>query len=1076
MVVGQTSSRAQGSSPSSSRSLQEAFLRYDPKERRRGASEPAIEEARPMLGNQYFSMDHLALWKPSLLASLGEVCHRAVYVNEYHALLCSRRLVLVSSKGRYIIFPPFCDTLKDAYAERLSETCTLVLAAVASGVHVALVQDSDSQKAYTLQSVFCPIASPAACIHPLGANLYALCCENCSVETLAVTLDGAHSLRPGLRANLFTSRHGWVQAAYDYLSPRRYVHSLFDRHSGYLLILSTRNLSLWMYSGEACFRLECTAALPREAVVAIAPPLQDERRETEVAVLITSGGGRVPVHLRSTADTRGSSQWLSVGESRGLPSGVTNTVVSLVCACDSSLLLADQHTSSLLLVTRCEPFCEAPHSSTTHVVTQHFLGKTICGVGVEKSVSDGGSFLTFLVYCVDSTIVRLGRMPRGQLLQRHFSASIADGIAALSALEPQARVDLLMDAALSGLSISYLSQFLDPLLHPSMATAHTVRLSDGARGIIRHTMRGLSQLSRLCSSLPYWRLTEELAQSRSRLEKSYAIATEVLNRGGWLDCPTRQRLEWDDDVLVRADGKLTDASAVDAQAELLQLLLSSVSHATTIAWLYDLLLKAGATYRLPSRLEDLLWKSDPVAVQVSLCMDLLARHKKDITDKLLQKEHVLPHRCRLAATLLSLVLEKSLEPVMTYTRRHIVDLVQYDLLSYTTDLLESNFPTSQPRICLLLYRYPHDHSVSADILSMAEAISSTSDLYSTLVTVLGDAACDDELSSVLLDWMERHTLADYRILTFAKVVVDMGLCVDPAHTLTGRFFSTVKQQANGNAQQAAQRFAELARSDLSVPLEGRLLAIEHAIATAPSDGNRLIQFLLLLQQQLASLIAEHLAVGKDLVFARGAVEADLQALREHYFNENSLFELAGRYKVLGGCSIQLDLLKIHADSAELQITNALTGVLTFLKAVGLSAPQAVQRVLQEYLGTFQAPLPLFPFVEFLAFDGRPPAQAMEELEKAGVPLPTIFDTFMSLLDGHHNPLFQIGSTVLALGQLVTKISPTVQHIYAAHLRECSRSMLAGEQRTIELSEEDVCIIKQVGDDMRKLSQRSQAAF
>ncbi|KAG5464951.1 hypothetical protein LSCM4_00399 [Leishmania orientalis] len=1076
MVVGQPLSSAQGSSPSLSTSLQEAFLRYDPKECRRGANGPAVEEARPMLENRYFSMDHLALWKPSLLASLGEACHRAVYVNEYHALLCSRRLVLVNSKGRYIVFPPFCDTLNDAYAERVSEACTLVLAAVASGVHVALVQDSGSQKAYTLQSVFCPTASSAACIHRLGENLYALCCENCSVESLVVTVDEAHSLHPRLHANVMPSRVGWAQAAYDYLSPRKYVHSFFDRHSGYLLMLSSRNVSLWMYSDEAYFRLECSAALPREAVLAIVPPLQDEYGEAEVAVLITSSGGRVPVHLRTTVDKRGSSRLLSVGELRGLPSGVTSTVVSLACACDSSLLLADQLTSSLLLLTRCEPFCEAPHSSATHVVTQHFLGKPICGVGVEKSVSDGGSFLTFLVYCKDSTIVRLGRMPRGQLLERQFATSVTGGVAALSALEPQARVDLLMDAVLSGLPIPYLSQSLDSLLHPWVATARAVRLSDGARGIIQHSMRGLSQLSRLCVSFHYWRLTEELAQSRSRLEKSYAILTEVLNRGGWLDCPTRQRLEWDDDVLVRADGNLTNTSAVDAQAEVLQLLLASVRHATTIAWLYDLLLETGATYRLPGRLEDLLWKSDPVAVQVSLCMDLLARHQKDITDKLLQKEHLLPQRCRLAATLLSLVLGKSLDPVMTYTRRHILDLVQYDLLSYTTDLLESNFPTSQPRIRLLLYRYPHDDSVSSDILSMVEAISSASDLYSTLVTVLGDAACDSELSSILLDWMERHTLADYRILTFAKVVVDMRLCVDPAHTLTGRFFSSFKQQANGNAQQAAQRFAELARSDLSVPLDGRLLAIEHAMAAAPSDGNRLIQFLLLLQQQLASLIAEHLAVGKDLVFARGAVEADLRLLREHYLNENSLFELAGRYKVLGGCSIQLDLLKIHSDSAELQISNALTGVLTFLKAVGLSAPQAVQRVLREYLGTFQAPLPLFPFVEFLAFHGQTPVQAIEELEKVGVPLSSIFDTFMSLLDGHRNPLFQIGATVLALGQLVTKFSPTVQHICAAHLLECSRGMLAGEQRAIELSEEDVDTIKHIGSDMRKLSQRSQAAF
>ncbi|KAK7197306.1 hypothetical protein NESM_000677600 [Novymonas esmeraldas] len=1083
MVAGHARAAAPDSLPSSSTSLREAFLRYDPKGHQRDATGPVVEEARPLMGNRYFNMDHLALWKPSLLECLGETCDRAVYTNGYHILLCSRRLVLVNRGGRHIVFPPFSDRLNDAYVERVSETCALVLAAVASGVHVALVRDCDEQKAGTLRSVFCPTASPVARIHHLKKSLYGLCGESCTVESLEVTVDDAHAAQPGLRAALLPSRVGWVQAAYGYLAPSRgrYVHSLFDHLSGQLLMLSSHGVLLWTYKDETHLQLEFSTALhggDAAAAVALVPPTSDEDGGGEVAVLVTESGGRAPVYVRTTAaGKRGGGRSLSIGEVRRLPGGLANTAVSLACACDSSLLMADQLTSSIVLTTRCERVCEAPHSPTTHVVTQHFLGKPICGVGVERSVRDGGSFLMFVIYCCDSTVVRLGRMPRGQLLQRQLATPVAGGVASLNALEPTVRVDLLLDAALNGLPVSHLSRLLDPLLHPRAVTLYAFRLSEGARGVIQHTMRGVAELSRLCSSFHYWRLPEELALLRSRLEKCHAILTEALQHGGWLDCPTRQRLEWTGDVVTVAASELTDTAAINAQAQVLLLLLSSLRHATTIAWLYGMLLERdGAAYHFPGRLEDLLWCSDPAVVQVAFCMDLLARRDTGTMRELLQRREALPPRGRLAASLLSLVLEGSIEPVMAYTRRHILDLVQCDLLPYVTDLLESHFPASQPRIHLLVYRYPHDRGVSSDILSMAEAIASTEELYSTLVTILGDTACDADLSAVVLDWMEGHTLADHRVPTFAKVIVDMGLSVDPAHTLTGRFFSSVKQLANGNVPQAATRFAELARSELSVPLDGRLLAIEQAIAAAPSDGSRLIRFLLLLQQQLASLLAEHLAVGKDLVSPRGTVEADLRMLQEHYVNENPLFELAGRYRVLGGCSIQLDLLKIHPDAAEHLIANALTGVLTFLKVVGLSATQAVQRVLREYLGTFQAPLPLFPLVEFLAYDGQSAAKAVAELEEAGVSLPAIFDAFLSLLDGHRTPLFSVGDTVSALGQLVPRTPATARRICAAHLLECSRSLLAGEQRAGALSEEDARTIEHIGDEMRKLSQPTQPAF
>ncbi|KPA81384.1 hypothetical protein ABB37_03763 [Leptomonas pyrrhocoris] len=1064
----------QGPSQRFSLSPGEALLCYDPKQRHARLQDFRAEETRPMLANRYFSVDNAELWKPSLLQSFGGTCHRATYVNDFHVLLCNRRLVLVDSNGRHLTFPPFEEPLNDAYAERISEHCVLVIVALTSEVHVALISDGEGQRTDMLQSVACRTTFPVARIHHFKKGLYGLCCDNCTLESLSIKLRNARSLHPQLEANILASRWELAQVALDYVSKERYVHSFFDHYKGYLLLLSNSRLLLWMYRDESHMRLESSLNVSRISAAAVVAPLAEQDEEEQIAVLITSSGGRVPLYLVCDLRKPLKGPTLAFGEVSNLPKGVANASVSMVTSCGTSLLIADQATASLVLSTQCELFCEAYRSPISRVVSQLFLGKRICGVGARRRSGDDGDFVTFFVYCGDSTVVLIRRVPRGQLLQRQFSASATNGISALRLLDPVTRVDVLLDAALGGLSLQHVSDCLNPLLLPREATPNVAELSDGAKGIVRHTMRNLGELSRLCSSFQYWRLSEELTQSRSKLEKCCDLLTKVLHCDGWLDCPLGENWKWSSNfaVALPSENASSRRSALNAQAELLQLLLTSLRSAATIAWLYEMMLQSDLTYRFPGRLEDMLWKGDPSAIETTFCMDLLALSNKEVTDKLIQSRQELPQRCRLAATLLSLVLADSFDRVTAYVREHILDIARCDLLAYTNEVIETHFPGSQSRLLLLVYYYPHHRSASSDIVALVERIASVELLHRTLSAILHDPACDDDLTAVLLDWMESHSLADSRIPTFAQVVVEANLNVDPAHTLAGRFFSSCKQETAGHGQQASFRFGELARSELAVPLAGRLLSAEHALQATPSDVDRVTQFVLLLQQQLANLIDEHLQNGKNLLFTRSSIENDLALLREHYLGENRLFELSGRYKALGGCSIQLDLLKIHPDSAPFAIASAITGVLTFLTAVGLPATEAVRRVLREYLDSFQAPLPLFPFVEFLAFDGQSPSTTIHELAAAGVQLPVLFDTFMSLLDGHNNPLFPLRETVAAVAQLVPKIDMSVQHICAAHLLECSRSLLDGDQRTVSLSDEDEAFLKEIGDEMRRLSQQT----
>lgn len=1051
-------------------SVREALLGYDPRPQA-DATGPRVFSLRSLNSNSYFSIDTHQPWDSSLLRSFGETCRRAWFVNGYHVLLCDRRLFLVSDDGYHFAFPPFGDHLLDAYAEKISGELTIVIVTALHGVHTVLVRHGrTTRETETVCCELCVTFSPVTKIHHLKRNLYGLCCENGQVESLLIHIDNEKTDIPSLRVDLLQKNHSWLQRM-SYFSRKRYIHSFFDHYHGYLIVLSNCDVALWTYRSDTRLQLRCTVAIPKNVGAAIVKAFSDQ--QDTVATLITRYGGLAPILLSKDALNQKKSAWsMAVGGIQLLPNGVIVTDVTLACAERENLILLDKLTSSLVLIGGSEPFKDVHRKSTLSVVSHIPLGKSVSGIGLEMRSGGNDDGIAFIVYGCDSVLMRILRTPRGELLRCQFLYSGPATMTALQTMSPEKRAEVVLDAALSGLPLEQAFMCLDPILEPTSVNEPTLVISSGAVGIVMHVMQELRSISRLCSSFHYWKLIDELTLSRQRLESSCQMVTSILNHGGWLDSPSTPLLVWDSHLsaTMKTGQLFTRSLAINAQAKLLQTLLSSAQHATSIVWLYCLLLEGGVMEQFPGTLEEILWGGHPEDTESRLCENILSLRQTNLTSQLVEGSSRLPPQSQLLAKVHSLILEGSSEKAIAFVQEHLLEVEDCQLFTHVATLLEKEFPSSRSRIRLLVCYYGYNQSVAGDILCLLDAISPLDELYSTLTTIFNERFCNDELKGVVLNWMENHDLADYRITTLANLVVNMRLNVDPARTLTGRLFSCLNQEARGVNQQIAHRFSELARSELPVPVSVRLMCLDHAMRSASTEVDQLAQHILQLQQQLSDLVCEHLRCGKGALFDGTTVEKDLKLLQSQYLSERQLYEISGRYEEVGGCRIQLGILRMHSDSPEHVIADALVGELTFNKALGRSACDATKQVLEEYLGMFGASLPLYPFAECLAFDGQDANAAVQLMLQTGVTPSVLFDMMMGLLDGRSNPLFSIGDTLSALSKVVWLTDAHERRICVAHFLECCRGLLAGENRSTSLSDADAEIIIRLEEEVRVRSQ------
>lgn len=1002
---------------------------------------------------------------PLLTHSFGESCQRATYVNGYHTLLCGSRLVVVKADSRHrFSFPPFPSSVTDAYVERVSEDCILVVVGTCDSVHVALVDVSSSQ-AHLVSSSTVPTFAAVAKVHRLREDVFAVCLEDGDVRTAVVSIAQTPTI---VKVSLRGSMRGTLQAVVGYFSSKKYKDSCFAPHGGYLMVLSDRDISVWTYSPDADLTQQCSLAIGKDAVALLAGP-----RRANVATVVLRNGTLVPASIRADGE-RGvrcpGSLRLSLGSGIHLPTCVNLKHVTYAASGAETVVLYDDVTSCAVVISEgVALFDEAAFGVPQALVVSPFsLSFKVRGVGFIADRDDSFSG-TFVVYGPDSILLQLRRLPRGKVLNTELARSASWVAGQVGRVQPYETSEVLFAAVNDGLALSDMAKLLFPLLVPVCLDERRVRLSPGAVGLANHMMRQIDLMERLWVSFRHWELASSLDNAQQRMLRSCSLTSAVLNSGGWLENPEILRLQWRG-FEASSETPLSARSAINAQADYLSAVLSIGKEASTLCWLYGLLLESGVTtHPSPHPLKSVLRGGEATHLTTTMCMQLLSLHMADVTRKLMKEVERLPHRAQLAVRVHALLVEDDAAQALEFVETHLEELVHCNLFAEVTGALEDANPRLLPTLRLMARRYQFDPEVTTALLSALETIPPrTEKLYDSLACLFS-ADVPADLQGVVLDWMERHSLVDERLDTFARVIADLRVSVDPAHTLTGRFFSCWSQEVNGNRRAAGRRFGELARICLAAPLEARLMCLEHAMTCEPSDADKLAQFTLLLQTQLKPLLEEHLACGTTHVAPRSVIEKDLKALSEEYLDEKQLFELAGRYRELGGASVQLDILKIHADSPEAITADTAISLLTFLKAIGLTATVAVEKVLKEYLPSFQGVFPLYPFLQFLACDGHGADAAVHVFLECGVTVAVVFDALLSLLDGRGSQLYSVSETADAMLHVISYVDGDQEQMCAAHLQECLRGILAGEYRSVALTDDDVVTVRKLETKLKALA-------
>ncbi|CCW61161.1 unnamed protein product [Phytomonas sp. EM1] len=1047
-------------------SLREALASYKvSNSMERGCAQEIV--ARPISSNYYVRTSFWRLWDPSLVNAFGESCRRVLFTNGYHVLLCHRRIIIVDKNQQPFSFPPFGCAINDAYIERVSSRSLLVVVGLAKGVFTALIRHEDHQY-YIRKTFHTPTSTSVSRIHRLKKDLFGLCYENCTVQILSVELFGDE-----LDVSMWKGIENWRTMASSLFSRRTHRDSFFDQATGYLMVLSDRDLSLWACIEEGEFRVQCSLDLRQEAV-AVLPC----NAKGAVAIVVLRSGDRVPVLVREASKRprlgllSPSALCMEAQQVVKLPASISAISVSHACTGANTIIMYDELTMSLItIVQNVQPLPLHEKSNfRADVVSQISLNEKACSLSFEGNpgASDRGMFW---VYNDRTSIMSLKRVSLSKLMREKYLDSKIEGEKLLAKLSPEYYAELLIDAALGGFSLERMSSSLNALLLPVVKDHSTLRVSPAAIGFTNFITTEMDKMNEICSSSSsYWEQVSDINRSRQRLLHSCTALSAFLLQGGWLDCATDHHLKWSC-FEARANHPITQSIAIDAQAQYLGTLLDLAKHTSILAWLYMLLIEAGKSELFSGTLSQALRDNDPMDLEVRYTFDLLSCGDLRMTEKLLHEIQLLPPKAQLAVRIHSWVQRGKPEEALKVAKERMRDVLKFVLFEYVCDLLEGASSELLPTTHLLLEHYRLDPSVTNTLLNKLESLPTSGGALKRNLKCIFDADDLPQLWDVVFGWMEQHNLTDERIEIFASLAAEYRKDMNFSSTPSGRFFYCCSQEAQGNNLVAAKLFGELARAPLAVPLSARLVCIEHALQNASSDADKLTQFLLLLQKQLVELLETHLSsYTGDFVCARSVIESDVSLLQQHCLEGRVLFEIAGRYHALGGASVELDILKINSGASEEVVSRALIGMVTFLKAAGLNAEESAKRVLHEYLPYFQESFPVYPIILFLSFDGKGVEEIVNTLLANEVPPISIFGALSRLVHDYGSTSFSLSNTVQVLISIIKRMPKEERSVCILHLLQCIRGILAREDRAVGLTSSDVVALKTAEETLKNMSQ------
>lgn len=1017
--------------------------------------------ARSASTNPYVKLEQWRPWDATLLDPYAEYSTRSLCSNGFHVIIGQRRVFLVGKNGSPFSLPPFGSAVHDVCVDVIDENKLILVVAVDDGMHVSLLHHLCAKEGgpAVADSSFVSTRTPVARIHRMKERMFALCHRDSLAQTLRVHMPHTSTgCSTGLGIVLHAASQSWMGMARQLFRRRTHQDSFFDSSCGRLVVLTMDSIAIWEVKGDDELHVSYTASAGPDAV-AVLPPLG---RMTVGTVVRRCGT------LDDLILSDGTCSMLTVVRGYRLPDSMKATSICQACRGADTTVLYDDRTITIIVIAHNAVVLsnDSSNSYLANVASPVNLAERLCGLGFMGSVamSEGRGFIW--LYGRRQPILCLERNSVGSILLPYAESSY-ERRRVLATLDPLLRVEVILKAALDGVPMHAVATDLRDMLMPSLVDANTMQLSVGAIGLVRFLMREVGELSRLCTSYDIG--SQNFEGARCRVLQCCGTLRGVLNEGGWLDSASEDSFKWHG-FLGRSPQILEQHTALNAQAKYLSAVLEVAERVATIVWLFSMLVDATTPPWTNATLERVLWESDDDAIATDYVTRILCTDDRTVVGRLRHESHRLPLKARLIIELHDLLPDG--EAALGYAQQRLMDIVRCDLLRYTTNVLESEVPHLAPRIRLLRTYYRHDPTVSSTIIAVLKDLPASSESLRRAVTCLFDHDTAPDLQAVVRDWMEGHALDDARMPLFASVLAETGAPMGTSHTLAGRFFQGWCDEVRGNALSAARRFGELSRIKEEASLSARLLCVQHAMQCAPNDDDKMTEFVLLLQRQLVELLQRHLqSATPTLVRAAADVEADLRYLSLHCLDERTLFEEAGRYRELGGASVQLDILKIHADSPESVVSDVLYAMLTFLKAVGLSCFDAVERVLREYLHTFQASLPIYPMVLFMAFDKAGTADIVTHLLACEVPPAVLFDTLLRFIDGRGEVVFPIPDILNALVNTVSSIPAAQHHVCIVHLLECIRGVLAGEYRSVSLSAEDVFSVKAIEASLKRMPHR-----
>ncbi|KAG8345281.1 hypothetical protein ERJ75_001366300 [Trypanosoma vivax] len=999
-------------------------------------------------------------WPSSNLFSGGGRC-TAQYRDAVHLVISDNRL-LVMDNDKHFYCPPCSDSINDALIQqRGSDEYSMLAIGSASGVYIVLLKDASPP--HIVDDIFVETRHPVKKIISFENDRLALCYENACVGTYHVVFRDNRALEVGASHNRHPIR--MLDALCSLWKTRQYQDCAYDVEEGRLLVLSSKDLTVWRRTSNGEFVVVGSVGVSKNTV-----SIHAICGEPYHAILILSNGSRQPVFLETTPAGKSEEARVGIhlGPIRPLPEELHIESVRIACVSPSGdILLYDARISTLVMIATAVPIYEGVYDevevvSTFRLSTAAF-GISYLGTSIEENAG-------FVVYGRTGVLCHVNVRSLGllaaNLLQQGQSGVV---LASLRNVGGERGAVAVVAAMSAGVYKDVLLHLLNEYLCPHVR-GKTMHIAPGVRGIVCFVRRKVAVAAKLWL-LPFsWSLENRLENMAEHLERLHELLENILRPGGWLDCPlNRPDLCWQN-LVITSNRDFTMRSAVSTQAVLLVELLKGLGDAATLCRLYALLVRVcekdalSVTDRLVNRvnLEQSFWATDTTSIISAMCMEVLANCGGDVLMQLRSKRYMLPARAQHALSIHTLIFEGDAEAALGYACNNFNCLRREEIMDYVTDKLEKYFPTSMPRLRLLLCWLKHDKSVLGDVLGLLDRCTVNEPMEkvkSCLRYVLQATLDTPSLIHEVTRWMENHSIEDDRVTCFAELLEEHDVILGEPQTITAVFFVCWVGRAR-QPHLASRGFSDIARSKQRISLSTRIKFIKLALQHNQTQSDQLVYFILLLQEELVDAIEAVLqgnagAVSFDECH-RHMATSDIEELRYLYVGERRLFELAGEYKKYGGSKVQLDILKVNPEAPDKVSADVLHDLLEHLADQGMHVVDAARNVLREYHNTYASGLPLSPLITFLAHHGEDASAIASLLQENGVSAYSVFDAFIHFLDGRCDEVsFGKGDVALVLASTVGNMPGESRGLCAAHLLERIHNLLENDHQTTQLRAGDL---------------------